>query len=282
MKVLQGFGIAILSIVLFFLTMTLVLSMSVKDIFQNNIIGAAVKEGIKEGTAEKSKSLNNDDLNKFINNIMDDPEMNNIIDSVISEMTTYNTTHEVSDKTVDLFYNFVIKHKSDIEALANDELDFSKLDTEEGKKEFRDGIKNGLNEVMDENSIEGSDADTLIEGIKVYNTITSKQFIIGMVSVIIVIIGLIALVSWSYYKWLLPTGVVSIVSSIFTFIYYGGLSLISAALKESVDFEITIASGVVLVSAIMLLMIGIAFIVLHSVLNKKELETIRNNQMTTV
>ena len=74
----------------------------------------------------------------------------------------------------------------------------------------------------------------------------------------------------------------SIIASVFTFMFYGLMTLLFTALNESTDFNITISSNAVLYTAIIELVVGITFVVLCSVFTTRERQALQNTQVTTV
>ena len=274
MKVLRGFGIAILSIVLFFTVMSLMVSISLKDIVQNKFMVTAFKEGLKESVPEENKK----EVEPIIDQVMSYPETNEIIESVLYDIVNYDQTKGMSDKTIDLVIQFCKNHKEDYEKLTGEEVDINDIDTPES----RQALKDGFNEVMEDEYINDSDAELITNIINVYSSATSTKLVKILIVSIIIIIGLIGVLSWSYYKWLQPVGIVSIIASVFTFLYYGGLSFISTALNESTSFKVTFASNEVLYTAIIELIVGITFVVLCSVFTTRERQALQNTQVTTV
>ena len=274
MKILRGFGIAILSIVLFFGIMSLMVSVSLKDIVQNKIMVTAFKEGIKSGVPEENKK----EVDQFIDKVMSYPETNEIIESVINDYANYNTNKDVSDKTIDLIIKFCKEHKEDYEKLTGETINIDDIDTPESRKALRDGF----NEAMEENKIDGEDAQAVTEVIKVYSSFTSSNYTKLLIVFNVIVVCLIGLLSWSYYKWLQPVGIVSIIASVFTFMFYGLMTLLFTALNESTDFNITISSNAVLYTAIIELVVGITFVVLCSVFTTRERQALQNTQVTTV
>jgi hypothetical protein len=254
--------------------MFLMASVSIKDIVQNQLIVTAFKEGVKEGVPEENKK----EVDEIVDKITSYPETNEIIESVINDYANYNTNKTVSDKTIDLIIKFCKDHKDEYEKLTGEKIDISEIDTPENRK----AIKDGFNEAMETNKIDGEDAEAVTEVIKVYSSFTSNTYWKSLIVFNIVVIALIGLLSWSYYKWLQPVGIVSIIASVFTFIFYGGLSFLTMAIKESTDFKLSIASNTVLYFAIFEIVIGISFVVLCSVLANRERQALQNTQVTTV
>lgn len=274
MKVLRGFGIAILSIVLFFGVMCLMLSYSLKDIVQNKIMVTAVKESLKESVPEENKK----EVEPIIDQVMSYPETNEIIESVLYDFVNYDTNKGISDKTIDLVIKFCKDHKEDYEKLTGEKVDINDIDTPESRQALRDGFS----EVIEDEYINDSDAELITNIIKIYSSATSSKYTKLLIVIDIIIIGLIGVLSWSYYKWLQPVGIVSIIASIFTFLFYGGLAFITTALNQSTSFKASISSNAVLYTAIIELIVGITFIILCSVFTTRERQALQNTQVTTV
>ena len=271
MKAFKILGIVLLSICLFFSLMTLMLSVSVKDIFENKLMVTAFKTGVMENVPEEDKK----EVSKALDEVLKYPEVSELIDAVLNDYINYDSNKGVSDKTIDLIMKFAVDHADDIKKISGEDFNINEIDTPENRQALREG----MNKVYDDNIENDSDAQSVKDVLKAYNDYTSDNYWKIMAGIVLLIISLIALISWSYYRWMQPVGIVSIIASVFTFLFYGGLYGINMLLKESTDMNLTVTSNVVLWFAIIEIVLGITFLIVHSNLLNRERQ---NNQIATV
>jgi hypothetical protein len=270
MEALKKFGTAFFSMLLFLNVMVLVFAIASKDIVQNNVLIAAVKESIKEEANEEEKKQ----IDELVDRVASYPEVNQLLDSFLDDYVNYRSTRKVSDKTVDQLIDFFDNHKEDVEKMVGGEIDLDKLHTPEVRKQIEEGFDEVLKTSTDESY------DTLIEVATTYNKISSNRYWLMLTFTMILLIVIIALIQWSTYKWMRNFGIILTSASIITLIIYSILVALSGVITEHLSTSISISSYVLLYSALIELIVGIALQVIHNILkNKEQTVIIDNNQI---
>ncbi len=249
MNVLKKFAIAIICTLLVFVVEGLSIVVCTKDIFENQLLTEAFKEGILDGTTPEQK----EEVNKMLEAIESNKDVSNIINSVIEDCIN----GEVSDSTIDQVMKYVKENKDVFNINVDD------IDTPETRQEIRDKMNTVYEEVNKE------DNQTVRNVLKTYSKISSTATIRNAIFVILVLIGLLVLLHWSYYTWMKPLSKVFITSSILMFLF----SILIIGLNEMVKeagVHMSVNNKLVLIFAFSELAIGILFKVLFKTFTKIE------------
>ncbi len=260
MKFLKGFAIAILCIVFSITMFGLTISIAVKDIVQNQLFTTAIKEAVTENvTNEEEKKV----INEYVDKFTSDPELNDIVDSVLNDFVNGK---EVSDSTVDKIISFLNNHKTEVEKFSNEDIDFKELNSQKTKDEIKKAINDGFQEVDTTDGAEVSARDF----ITLYTAATSNTYWYALSVVLVIIAALIALVSWSFYAWLKPVGITTIVTAVYTLVGYAFLTVIFTAIASDTSININLDSRVLLIAGITEFVAGVVFVVIFGILSKRE------------
>lgn len=269
MKGLRVFLIVVISVVLVFLISFVTVVSTVKKTLEGPILKEALKSTVKnEISGFKEEQI------VEIDKILDSEETGDIIDSVLDEYVKYmdGETNEIGDQTIDILFDFIRKHKADIEKITGEEIDLNEIDTPENREDFKKSLNEGLEDLKKQENSEVNFA------IKTYAKITSKRFLVKMICVICALIVIIGLLSWSLYKWLLPVGIVFIVSGVLSGILFVISLFANAILKSSTDVGFSLDYKFLLIIFLSELVGGIVFVVIQNILNKKFIKE-KNEQL---
>ena len=138
------------------------------------------------------------------------------------------------------------------------------MTNEESKKELKDTINKTFNKVDMNN-------ETVKTAITSYNTVNKYVTLQNGVLLVIILILILGLLTWSLYKWMKPLGKVFITSSILVFIICGLSYYLVSVIKEKTNFDITLDNKMMITLGIIELAIGIVLIILYKVCGKIKL-----------
>lgn len=260
MKGLRVFFIVIISIILVFLISFVTFAFTAKQ----SVEGPILKEAIKETLKKEMNEVTQEQMDE-IEKVLDYEGTDDVIDSILDEYVKYmdEESTEVSNETVEYVFDFIKEHKSDIEKITGEEIDISKIDTVENREEFKKTLDKGFNKIKEQGNSEVNWT------IKTYAKITSKKFLIKMLYIIGGLIVLIGLLSFSTYKWMLPVGIVFIVSGVLTGILFLISFFTSTILKVATDVGLGVNNKFLLICFLSELVGGIILVVVQNKLNKK-------------
>jgi len=271
MKVLKVLGSIIISLVLFVFLLVLPLSYIVEDLVQDKIVGLAVKEAIKESVDKKKDSEISDEQIEVIEDLFEDKRIGEFLRLILEKYSNYKSDgkdSEITDKEYDKFLEFIDDYKDDIEELSGEKVDTNYIKENLSKEE----INKELNNIFKDLDKEIED-DTAVEVIKGFSEFVSTSFRIKLIITILILIGLLMLINWSFIKWMIPTGVTSIIASLNIILLYGILKLAQGKVDgtdSSVDMFKEMSFNNVLYIGLGLLFIGIVLIVLYNIFKKKK------------
>ena len=212
MNILKGFASVLICIAIVILLEMLTFSISLKHVFQNQIIGGAVKEKVLDNYIKDNSSIDKEKVESLIK----DNKSNEIIDNVINDYMKYmdDSNYEISDKTIDSIIDFCLAHKSEIEKISGREVPESEIKSDETRQNISKSLNSGFKE-FGENF-----GETEKSIIKSYGNFTSSKFRILVIVAVVILLGLLALLKWSTYKWLSSFGVALIISGISILMLY--------------------------------------------------------------
>lgn len=257
MKVLKGFLTFIISFTLVILIIGFTVSVTLKEV-QTKIVSEVVKQAaINESNDEVSISAS------VIDDLLSYNGANEIINSVVSDYSNYleNNNQKVSDETLDLIINFCIDNKENLEKLSGSEIDINELRSQEA----RNNLRNALDESFEEIKVDSNSPVKSI--VSTYAKVTSSEFKKLVLITIIVLVILLALLSFSLYKWIKPLGTVLTTSGIFVLGIYLLLFLLLSFINQ--NYQIDIDTKSLLLYGIIETVSGIVLLVIYSVINKK-------------
>lgn len=258
MKVLKVLLTIVISFILVILITSLTVTSQLKNVIQNEVVKEAIKQSIVKKDEEENL-LNNE----AVNNLINDSDANKVIDCVINDYVgAIESDSKISDETINSIIKYAKEHKDELEEITGQKVDIEEITSEETKEE----LTNALNDALEE--IKKDTDDNTKTVITTYSKLTSDSLKITMVSIILGLVVLLALINWSLYKWLRPTGISLIISSVLVIITY----LLSLALASMIEesMNITINTNALLSSGIIELISGIIFIIIFAIIKKNK------------
>lgn len=273
MKVLRGVLTFIVSFVLVILITLFTTVSSVKNIIQNQLIVEGAKQIILAENGEEAREYVD-----VIDEIAKSNGASEIVDSVLNEYTEYLETGdtELSDDTVNLIINFCVDNKEKIEKITGEEIDVNKINSEESKKELKEGFGDAVEEI-------NIPRDTPVSSIIItYGKFTSNSFKQNLLIIILVLVVLLMLLSWSLYKWTKPLGTVLLTSGILVTILYLLIFAGTGIINKSLETQINIDANYLLISGIIEIVSGIILLVVYSIINKKKSPSVAVNFVSQV
>lgn len=273
MKVLRGVLTFIVSFVLVILITLFTTVSSVKNIIQNQLIVEGAKQIILAENGEEAREYVD-----VIDEIAKSNGASEIVDSVLNEYTEYLETGdiELGDDTVNLIINFCVDNKEKIEKITGEEIDVNKINSEESKKELKEGFGDAVEEI-------NIPRDTPVSSIIItYGKFTSNSFKQNLLIIILVLVVLLMLLSWSLYKWTKPLGTVLLTSGILVTILYLLIFVGTGIINKSLETQINIDANYLLISGIIEIVSGIILLVVYSIINKKKSPSVAVNFVSQV
>lgn len=284
MKILKKFLVFILGFILVNLFGCLVISFSLKEILQENIISNVVKESLVENfTSEMNIEPDKKDE---IKKVIDNPEVNEIVSSIVEEvmLTMTDEEKEFDSKVIDNLFDHIISNKSAIEEVVGSSIDmseFEKLRDSEEYKQLTQDIAETFNESsvsMDENSK---------TAIKLYGFITSTNFKILIIVLMVVDVLLIMLIQWSLYNWFAILGRAMVTSGVTLLILAILINTVITSLLAEKNITVDISLSNLIVFSIISIIVGIILIVVRKIIsnyisNKSKIEEVETDEVSTV
>lgn len=267
MKIIKGIGVFFLSLFAFLFILILSLSFIFKNVIQKDVVGSVVKNIIVEEFSEDKELTKQDKENiKKINDVIKTDDINKLVDKLLDEYekSLENDNYEVSDKTVDYIVDLLVEYKDLINDITNEKVTEKQIRS----KETRDGIKEGINEVLTDHPEDIE--DTVRITITSYNLFVSTTFRLILILLTIICFALIALIRKSYIKWMKSASSIFIFTGILVSSLYFGLLYAFRNINTSSKYSITIDPKYILVLGIVEIIIGIAFLITHIILTKKD------------
>ena len=264
MKIIRKFLVFILGLLLFNLCGVFILSFSMEEIFQKNIVRSIAQESVNHINSNTDISV---EQGEQIKAILEDKEVNalaeNFVNEIIENMGDENATFDSS--VIDNLFDYLIENKEKIEKATNTEIDISEIEDlrnsdsyTEFKNEFTQSINQSTNAIDDDSKMI----------IQTYSYVVSDDFRYIILFLIVVDLVLIALVQWSFYKWLSVLGRVLIPSGITLLLlsFVINVTLEEILTTYELTFDIDVSSLVNL--SIIALIIGFLLVIACRVITK--------------
>lgn len=265
MKVLRGLLIFIISFVLTFMVIGYTLTINMKSIVQEQLVGEIVKQAIVKNAEENI----NIDLDS-VDSVFKDSDLSSIIDAAIMDYTDYvnGNISGVRSETIDKIIDFVTEHKEDLEQISGEKIDLSELQSQK----VRDEITRSANESMQHMNVDKE--SPAITVVSTYGKIASDSFKYVVLGIMCVLVLLIGLIEWSFYKWMKPVGSSLITSGVIVSLFYVLIEVFSTFINQSIETSISIDGSKVLISGVIELVCGILMLIVYTIINK----VIKNNK----
>ena len=265
MKIIRNIIAFILScllfLVIFILSISIVFNETVKKDLLPNIIRETIIKSIGNNNQTDMETIRNK-MTTFTELDGFDDLVSYGVDEVIE---CKKDNRSVSDEAVNKFIDFIKKNKEKYQQIFDVEISDEQIESDE----YKDGIRTFFNDEIKKLDIPVD--NTTISIIKTYKNFTSNKYQIYLIIVGVLLIALLILVRWSWYKWLKDVSVPLLFAGVNI-----GLSCIAFKLLESFlisrfDISITIVNSQLIATVITEIIVGIILYVIYKVFdNKKE------------
>lgn len=159
---------------------------------KKTIEGPVLTETVKK-MVESNVPKDNEEVNKVMEEVSNLEGVDEIINSFIDDYTKGGA----SDKTIDTIMEFIKKNESTIKKMSSEEFDINEITSNESREE----LKKNLNNTYKELNV-GDTSSPINTTITVYSNITKYVTVRNAIIACAVLLTIIILLSWSYYKWI--------------------------------------------------------------------------------
>ena len=261
MKALREFFVVILSMALVCVLTSIGIITGVKDVFQ----GTLVTEGIKEIVKVPEDNENAKEVNEAIDKIASYEGTKEIIDSFLDDASkSSNGNFTLSDKTYDLVLKALEDNKEEFMKMGVTEEDYNRAVKEMKDPETRKKINQDLSKGFNETNVNNTTSNVNV--ISSLTKIVAPSTVHKMIVAAVIIVSLIALLTFSPYKWIRPVSVSSIIAGINVGICYFGFDVITKMVLEN-NATMNLDASKLSTFAIGYFCGGIAGVVIYGILN---------------
>ena len=261
----------ILTTVLVF-TFTLIPTiMYAEQIVNQEIIGTYGKEEVIKQMSESLKNEFPEITDENIKELEDSLRTNETIDNLMNKYTDKImkdlTTDEIEDiKIEEDLKTFMEENKTTIEQATGQSISDEKLDelleevtqNEDINASYKKMIEEAKNSMPEEGQVV----------LNRYQSVTTDNFMMGLIITSIISIVIIALLKKPYYKWIVNIAIAGIVSSLFIALIGGSIALV---LNVAIEIEtVGISAMPMLITSGIMLLVSIVLIVINSILDSRK------------
>ena len=270
-KTMKTFIRGILTTILVF-TFTLIPTiMYAEQIVNQEIIGTYGKEEVIKQMSESLKNEFPEITDENIKELEDSLRTNETIDNLMNKYTDKImkdlTTDEIEDINIEEdLKTFMEENKTTIEQATGQSISDEKLDelleevtqNEDINASYKKMIEEAKNSMPEEGQVV----------LNRYQSVTTDNFMMGLIITSIISIVIIALLKKPYYKWIVNIAIAGIVSSLFIALIGGSIALV---LNVAIEIEtVGISAMPMLITSGIMLLVSIVLIVINSILDSRK------------
>ena len=159
---------------------------------KKTIEGPVLTETVKK-MVESNVPKDNEEVNKVMEEVSNLEGVDEIINSFVEDYTK----GEASDKTIDTIMEFIKKNESTIKKMSSEEFDINEITSNESREELKKNLNNTYKELN-----AGDTSSPINTTITVYSNITKYVTVRNAIIACALLLTIIILLSWSYYKWI--------------------------------------------------------------------------------
>lgn len=261
----------ILTTVLVF-TFTLIPTiMYAEQIVNQEIIGTYGKEEVIKQMSESFKNEFPEITDENIKELEDSLRTNETIDNLMNKYTDKImkdlTTDEIEDINIEEdLKTFMEENKTTIEQATGQSISDEKLDELVEEVTQNEDINASYKKMIEEakNSMPEEGQAVLDR----YQSVTTDNFMMGLIITSIISIVIIALLKKPYYKWIVNIAIAGIVSALFIALIGGSIALV---LNVAIEIEtVGISAMPMLITSGIMLLVSIVLIVINSILDSRK------------
>ena len=261
----------ILTTVLVF-TFTLIPTiMYAEQIVNRDIIGTYGKEEVIKQMSESLKNefpeITDENIKKLEDSLRTNETIDNLMNKYTDKIMKDLTTDEIEDINIEEdLKTFMEENKTTIEQATGQSISDEKLDelleevtqNEDINASYKKMIEEAKNSMPEEGQVV----------LNRYQSVTTDNFMIGLIITSIISIVIIALLKKPYYKWIVNIAIAGIVSALFIALIGGSIALV---LNVAIEIEtVGISAMPMLITSGIMLLVSIVLIVINSILDSRK------------
>lgn len=261
----------ILTTVLVF-TFTLIPTiMYAEQIVNQEIIGTYGKEEVIKQMSESLKNEFPEITDENIKELEDSLRTNETIDNLMNKYTDKImkdlTTDEIEDINIEEdLKTFMEENKVTIEEATGQSISDEKLDELVEEVTQSEDINASYKKMIEEAKNSMSEEGQVV--LNRYQSVTTDNFMMGLIITSIISIVIIALLKKPYYKWIVNIAIAGIVSALFIALIGGSIALV---LNVAIEIEtVGISAMPMLITSGIMLLVSIVLIVINSILDSRK------------
>ena len=270
-KTMKTFIRGILTTVLVFTFILIPTIMYAEQIVNQEIIGTYGKEEVIKQMSESLKNEFPEITDENIKELEDSLRTNETIDNLMNKYTDKImkdlTTDEIEDINIEEdLKTFIEENKTTIEQATGQSISDEKLDelleevtqNEDINASYKKMIEEAKNSMPEEGQVV----------LNRYQSVTTDNFMMGLIITSIISIVIIALLKKPYYKWIVNIAIAGIVSALFIALIGGSIALV---LNVAIEIEtVGISAMPMLITSGIMLLVSIVLIVINSILDSRK------------
>ena len=261
----------ILTTVLVF-TFTLIPTiMYAEQIVNQEIIGTYGKEEVIKQMSESLKNEFPEITDENIKELEDSLRTNETIDNLMNKYTDKImkdlTTDEIEDINIEEdLKTFMEENKTTIEQATGQSISDEKLDELVEEVTQNEDINASYKKMIEEAKNSMPEEGQVV--LNRYQSVTTDNFMMGLIITSIISIVIIALLKKPYYKWIVNIAIAGIVSALFIALIGGSIALV---LNVAIEIEtVGISAMPMLITSGIMLLVSIVLIVINSILDSRK------------
>ena len=270
-KTMKTFIRGILTTVLVF-TFTLIPTiMYAEQIVNQEIIGTYGKEEVIKQMSESLKNefpeITDENIKKLEDSLRTNETIDNLMNKYTDKIMKDLTTDEIEDINIEEdLKTFMEENKTTIEQATGQSISDEKLDelleevtqNEDINASYKKMIEEAKNSMPEEGQVV----------LNRYQSVTTDNFMMGLIITSIISIVIIALLKKPYYKWIVNIAIAGIVSALFIALIGGSIALV---LNVAIEIEtVGISAMPMLITSGIMLLVSIVLIVINSILDSRK------------
>ena len=261
----------ILTTVLVF-TFTLIPTiMYAEQIVNQEIIGTYGKEEVIKQMSESLKNefpeITDENIKKLEDSLRTNETIDNLMNKYTDKIMKDLTTDEIEDINIEEdLKTFMEENKTTIEQATGQSISDEKLDelleevtqNEDINASYKKMIEEAKNSMPEEGQVV----------LNRYQSVTTDNFMMGLIITSIISIVIIALLKKPYYKWIVNIAIAGIVSALFIALIGGSIALV---LNVAIEIEtVGISAMPMLITSGIMLLVSVVLIVINSILDSRK------------
>lgn len=261
----------ILTTVLVF-TFTLIPTiMYAEQIVNQEIIGTYGKEEVIKQMSESLKNefpeITDENIKELEESLRTNETIDNLMNKYTDKIMKDLTTDEIEDINIEEdLKTFIEENKTTIEQVTGQSISDEKIDELLDEVTQNEDINASYKKMIEEakNSMP-EEGQAVLDS---YQSVTTDNFMIGLMITSIISIVIIALLKKPYYKWIVNIAIAGIVSALFIALIGGSIALV---LNVAIETEtVGISAMPMLITSGIMLLVSIVLIVINSVLDSRK------------